>query len=267
MDKSYEDPLYDSDDVAAARASPSRRSSQESAVTPAGIRAPEVKDGYFGYNEEKALHHIEEKLWAQRRGSDAATASRPVSALGSPHMRADADGPPYVGSFKLTAITEPAGQSSQPAEEQPTMAQMPDSTMLSEFMPIFVSLRKCLELRDKYILRSGQNLGFNPKDHDGVFKGLEDDVATVSGVRPDAEHYSPPDSLFKPWRIYPAPPPPHWHWKGTNTLVPSQSGLKNEEDEEFEFENCEIPGPHEWDFELDEKGVYQVYNQTEAEGG
>ena len=31
-------------------------------------------------------------------------------------------------------------------------------------------------------------------------------------------------------------------------------------DEEFDFSMCEIPGPHKWDFSIDEKGVYQVYN-------
>ena len=44
-----------------------------------------------------------------------------------------------------------------------------ESTVLPEFIPIFESFQKCLELRDKYMTVSGQMLGFNPKDHDGHF--------------------------------------------------------------------------------------------------
>ena len=53
-----------------------------------------------------------------------------------------------------------------------------DKAMASEFASIFESLRKCLELRDKYMLVSGQRLGFNPKDHDGHFFGLPDGIGT-----------------------------------------------------------------------------------------
>ena len=133
--------------------------------------------------------------------------------------------------------------------------------MLSEYGPIFESFRKCLELRDKYMRVSGQMLGFNPKDHDGHFTGLDEGIADVSGVRPDVDLTSnhEPTSTFQPWRLYPHPPPPHWHWaeKGAVHHTPSEF-----EDEEFIFENCEIPGPdpNGWDFEVDERGVYQVYD-------
>lgn len=110
------------------------------------------------------------------------------------------------------------------------------------------------------MLRSGQKLGFNPKDHDGIFTGLPDEFASVSGVRPDVSYdaYVPPKEVFKKWRIYPKPPPPHWHWKGPHATVPSHAG-SDQEDEEFEFEQCEMPGPDNWRFEIDEKGVYQVF--------
>ena len=136
--------------------------------------------------------------------------------------------------------------------------------MPSEFIPIFESLGHCLDLRDKYMARSGQKLGFNPRDHDGVFSGLDDDISTVSGVRPDADFASrpPPKSPFKRWRIYPRPPAPHWHWhtRDQDNAVPHHAGEDPLEDEEFDFSMCEIPGPHKWDFSIDEKGVYQVYN-------
>ena len=112
--------------------------------------------------------------------------------------------------------------------------------------------------------RSGQKLGFDPRNHDGVFTGLDDDVTTVSGVRPDADLTSRPrpKSPFNKWRIYPHPPPPHWHWRGhdTDTAIPRSSGPEPAEDEEFDFDMCDIPAAHEWSFAIDEKGVFQVFN-------
>ena len=70
---------------------------------------------------------IEEKMWAQRRrGSDATSASRPISALGSPYMRDDdhLDGM-HIGSFKLPPVMEPEEGHAAPVpppQERWTMA-------------------------------------------------------------------------------------------------------------------------------------------------
>ena len=109
---------------------------------------------------------------------------------------------------------------------------------------------------------AGHMLGFNPKDHDGHFTGLDHTVADVSGVKLDVDLHSVPEpnSLFPPWRIYPKPPPPHWHWS-------DNEGLKHkadDDDEEFIFENCHIPEADDWGFEIDEKGVYQVYEDVQG---
>ena len=114
--------------------------------------------------------------------------------------------------------------------------------------------------------RSGQKLGFNPRDHDGKFGGLDDDIVGVCGVHPDVDFTSrsPPKSPFRKWRIYPRPPPPHWHWKGKGTVVPSNEGYEATEDEEFYFSKCEIPGADTSDFAIDEKGVFQVYSSAEG---
>ena len=239
---------------------------------------------------------IEEKRYAHRRGSDA---TRPVSILGSPMIsKVDTfpDGGSHVGSFKLSAIPEPLLLPESALEttfDKPedhgivngVEASQGKSWILlrlfikcdcgrnflvpvvkipSEHAPIMESFRKCLELRDKYMHISGQQLGFNPKDYDGSFQGLDDSITDVSGVKPNADYSSTEseESQFSPWRIYPKPPPPHWHLREEGA-EPSQ--LSTPGDEEFEFEQCEIPGAHEWDFAIDEKGVYQVYNN--AEGG
>lgn len=140
----------------------------------------------------------------------------------------------------------------------------PDHPVSPEFLKIFKSFEICLALRDKYMRLSQQRLGDNPRDHDGHFSGLDPDIADVSGVKPDANYDSflPPESPFKPWKIYPKPPPPHWHWN--NATDPIGSAPKVAVKEEFVFEECEIPGSHPWGFEIDEKGVYQVYSDVKG---
>lgn len=141
-----------------------------------------------------------------------------------------------------------------------------DFAISPEFAPILDALKKCLELRDKYTLVSGQRLGFNPKDYDGLFTGLRDEASDVGGVRPDAPKSlvdgHPIESSFTPWRIYPRPPPPHWHWTDHSIAGPSHSTTPG--DEEFVFGDCVIPGEDSWGFEIDEKGVYQVYENVDG---
>ena len=136
-----------------------------------------------------------------------------------------------------------------------------DAAIPVELETLFQSFQKCLVLRDKYIQRSRQRLGDNPKDHDGRFNGLDGDSADVSGVRPDANYASEPPlvSPFKPWKIYPKPPPPHWHWTSKEQVAKQTDG-----EEDFKFEDCPIPGSHPWCFVIDDKGVYQVYEQGEG---
>lgn len=106
---------------------------------------------------------------------------------------------------------------------------------------------------------SGQMLGFNPKDHDDHFTGLDSHLADVSGARPDVDPASvpTPESPFKAWNIYPKPPPPHWH-RTEEAAIPHNPAEHVEE--EFSFDKCEIPGPDTKDFEIDERGVYQIYD-------
>jgi len=113
--------------------------------------------------------------------------------------------------------------------------------------------------------KSRQRLGDNPRDHDGKFSGFDDDKADVSGIRADVDAYTPPASPFHPWKIYPRPPPPHWHWTDKDIVKRDRKrdGVEQEE-EEFEFEECPIPESHPWRFEIDEKGVYQVYKDAEG---
>ncbi|KAI0087752.1 hypothetical protein BDY19DRAFT_952999 [Irpex rosettiformis] len=262
--------------------SPSPPSGVES---PNGLHIPERTDGgFFGYSEEKALQQIEEKrvAAAQRRGSDVSnTGGRTMTILSSPlamNISNDAvsDAGSALESLKLTAIPESAAPGPvSPAEDdlsglnQITKVEssipgvIHNGVVVSEFASIFESLKKCLELRDKYMTVSGQMLGFNPKDHDDHFSGLNSHLADVGGARPDVDPSGvpTPKSPFKPWRIYPKPPPPHWHWSDS-THVQHKAG--DDVEEEFDFSSCSIPGPDAKDFEMDERGVYQVYDDLTA---
>jgi AMP deaminase len=124
----------------------------------------------------------------------------------------------------------------------------------------FEHFRRCIGLRDKYIARSLQRLGDNPRDHDGNFKGIAEGFADVSGVKPNVDLTSARalESLYEPWKIYPKPPPPHWHFSPKKDVF-TADGHVTPGDEEFDFSTCQIPGPQSWEFEIDSKGVYQVY--------
>ncbi|KZS92191.1 AMP deaminase [Sistotremastrum niveocremeum HHB9708] len=113
---------------------------------------------------------------------------------------------------------------------------------------MYSALNKCLELRDKYISISLQNIGDNPRDYDGASKHPD----------PKKTH----DANLKPWKIYPKPPPPHWHWTDKSKVISGEPA--HESEEEFDFAKCDIPRSDEWTFEVDERGVYQVYDTAKG---
>jgi AMP deaminase len=144
-----------------------------------------------------------------------------------------------------------------------------ETVITSELASLFQSLGQCLDLRDKYIVKSLQRLGDNPRDYDGHFAGLDDGMAEVSTVRPDSNFRSnqPPPSPFEPWKIYPSPPPPQWHRTDTEKVVPADGSNPYRATSEFVYEDCPIPGPHSWGFAIDEQGVFQVYEDVQGDFG
>lgn len=206
---------------------------------------------------------MEEQKWAQRRTSDAA------------HSQADSTS--LSASFKLSSIREalqiPTTEelhsspfSDDEDKEQVSDAQHHMDTMINpELARVVQSFQKCLELRDKYITKSLQRLGDNPRDHDGVFHGVAESLADVSGVKPDVDHSlaASLSSPHEPWVIYPSPPPPHWRFTAVKTVISADGRVTP--DGQFNFSQCQIPGNHDWEFEIDDKGVYQVYTNADAE--
>jgi AMP deaminase len=143
-----------------------------------------------------------------------------------------------------------------------------------------------------------QRLGDNPRDHDGTFAGFNPPhKADVNGLRPDVDPYNaderPEGVESMRWNIYPSPPPRHWHWKAPGQ-TPGEGGEGYDESqrgpdgqikgvpvdtyaqekakaretngsEGFDMADCEIPGADNrgWAFEMDESGVYQIYEKLE----
>lgn len=139
---------------------------------------------------------------------------------------------------------------------------MTDTTMSGELQALYDSLRKCLDFRDKYMRLSRQRLGDNPRDHDDTFTGLDEDILDVGGVRADADYASKakPERQFPAWKIYPEPPPPHWHFKDDAAVALQEASITTSAKEAFDYSTCEIPGEDDRVFEIDERGVYQVYS-------
>ncbi|CAK5277411.1 unnamed protein product [Mycena citricolor] len=227
----------------------------DTTVTPDGLQEeasqlllPQSRDGFFGYSEEKTLQHIEEKYWAHRRGSETASEGTAAS---------------FVGSFKLSTLHSPAAPppgefpsgghpfvEDDEEEDGQDAGSVPDVAVTPELAQLFQSFQRCLQLRDKYILKSRQRLGDDPRHYDGSFPGLDD------------MHADPP-ARPEPWKIYPKPPPPHWHW--TDTAVVSTDGQSDPKGDNFRFEDSTIPGSHPYTFQIDEKGVIQVYGDSATE--
>lgn len=206
---------------------------------------------------------MEEQKWTQRRTSDVAHPQADSTSLSSSFILSS------IREALQTETTEelhPSPFSDDEDKEQVSDAQRHMDTMINpEFARVVQSFQKCLELRDKYITKSLQRLGDNPRDHDGVFHGVVEGLADVSGVKPDVNQAlaASPKSPHKPWDIYPKPPPPHWHFTAKETAISADGRVTP--DDQFNFSQCQIPGNHDWEFEIDDKGVYQVY--TNAEGG
>lgn len=132
-----------------------------------------------------------------------------------------------------------------------------DSNVTTELHAIYSNIQKILDLRHKYMRLSLQGPADNPRDDPG-------------------------------WGIYPAPPNPVWHGNkerknatgeesgnektpSTSQTLPNKPPRKMGQDigEDFDFEECfPLPEASEMTFQLDEGGVYQVYEtSTSAELG
>ncbi|KAF9242614.1 AMP deaminase [Melanogaster broomeanus] len=237
--------------------------------TKSGLLIPESRDGFYGYNDEKSLQQMEERKWAHRRTSEVSTVAIPGLSDSTSSL---------AGGFGLSAIrgalqsqmnedqsiASPCFEDEDKVHTVEPQLQM-HASITPEMAHTFQQFQRCLELRDKFIARSLQRLGDNPRDHDGQFNGIAEGYADVSGVKPNvgfADASYVPDSPYQPWNIYPG-----LHLR-TGTFPPKKMCLpltvmSLQTMRSLIFQSVEIPGPHAWEFEIDDKGVYQVYRAAE----
>ncbi|KAI8084610.1 uncharacterized protein BX664DRAFT_337381 [Halteromyces radiatus] len=114
-----------------------------------------------------------------------------------------------------------------------------DSAITAELRELYVHLRRCLDLREKYMRLSCQRLSDDPKN------------------KPD-------------WNIYPPPPPASWPLPPEPELTKLKQKEKEREADpvgsvgsDFRFEDCHIPGKHEYTFGRNQEGFYQVYKNEQ----
>ncbi|KAF8264766.1 hypothetical protein EI94DRAFT_1591743 [Lactarius quietus] len=262
----------DSSSSSSVEASPTFTPTQGSKRSP-GLQIPEPTDGYFTYIEEKTLRHIEERVLSHRRQSQQSEATASVSGASFLDHAPDQAAASHPGLNGLKSPQNVDGTDSGAVfvddEEsvvsfEPTKEHIEAPVVSSEITPeisnMFVLLRQCLDLRDKYMAASSQRLGDNPRDHDCVFRGIPEGISDVMGVRPEAASaYMPAEEQFEPWRIHPRPPAPQWQWTADKEAVLSETVPPRDV---FDFSQIEIPEAHEWEFDIDDKGVYQVYHDA-----
>ncbi|KAG9099024.1 AMP deaminase [Ceratobasidium sp. UAMH 11750] len=246
--------------------------------------------GFFEYHEEKRMQNLEEKLLAHHHSSQDGMShvggirSR-ASSFAPGSLKVDPTGDGDRQTFTLddqakegvarsqawlrASLLSPhlasEDESAVVSELQASHGQLPVPPLTAELKELYASFQRCLDIRDKYMAVSLQRLGDNPRDYDGVFTGSP--PANSTGHPPDP-HATPrvatSDSpKLQPWKIYPSPPPPHWKFKAPNARTPEASH-QEDGDVPFEFSTCEIPAAGPWEWEMDEKGVFQVYENATA---
>ncbi|GAB5591473.1 AMP deaminase [Umbelopsis nana] len=115
------------------------------------------------------------------------------------------------------------------------MLRETDDDISNELQKLYTNFQRCLDLRDKYMEASCQRQFDNPKDQDE-------------------------------WEIYPPPPSPSWPLPPPEELQSrKERELAREADpagfvgSDFDISQCKIPEADQFIYELDDTGVFQVY--------
>ncbi|CAO3689884.1 unnamed protein product [Umbelopsis vinacea] len=113
-----------------------------------------------------------------------------------------------------------------------------DDDISNELQKLYTNFQRCLDLRDKYMEASCQRQFDNPKDQDD-------------------------------WEIYPPPPAPSWPLPPPEELQRrKERELKREADpvgfvgSDFDISHCKMPETDQFIYELDDTGVFQVYESS-----
>ncbi|SGZ49888.1 CIC11C00000004389 [Sungouiella intermedia] len=136
--------------------------------------------------------------------------------------------------FPSTASHNNNRGSTNAKDPKATGNALPEEYPSDELIELFCNVRKCLDLRHKYLDRSHQrNDGDNPKN------------------KPD-------------WVIYPPPPKPTYKLKNRFNQLPGE----DLEEETFDYSKCYIPdgeAANRYELKLDDGDVYQVHDKMTGE--
>ncbi|KAG8860865.1 AMP deaminase [Tulasnella sp. 330] len=239
----------------------------------------EPRDGLFDYREEKTMmlgnHHVQPGAWPGSQNSPPHVSlieeARSEASRRNSTIKRDVTSKPLIHDWMKNQ--EGPDQESEVVVERDLGAKT-HLAFTPELKELYLSFQKCLDIRDKYMKASLQRLGDNPRDHDGVFKGFDNDACDVSGVRHDfhANDLVPAkEQMRESWKIYPEPPPPHWRWQADADPVPAGHATADESrlhirGDSFDYTKCMIPDGDPCTFQLDDRGVYQVYEESAASG-
>ncbi|KAF9196764.1 AMP deaminase [Haplosporangium sp. Z 11] len=181
---------------------------------------------FYSYHAEKALKLEDNKYLAH----ETHTPSKPVTGLSTLPRKNNAAMLFDTTPENLRKLDADAGFMDETKTDENTKPNFaPNDEITQELQSLYTNFQKCLDMREKYMKVSCQRVGDNPNDKDD-------------------------------WVIYPPPPPPSWpitENKGRVTDGPDSIG------NDFFREEVPIPGPCNHVFEMDDTGVYQVYETQE----
>ncbi|CAJ0756988.1 17039_t:CDS:10 [Entrophospora sp. SA101] len=183
---------------------------------------------YYSYHVDKTIQSNDSAYWARRSKTMMTTTSEhslePNSTSSASHAT--------TVSGSLVEDRDGVGVEVDNGKFNDT-AEVAEKQIKEELNNLYTDFHKCLELRDKYMKFSLQRLGDNPKDHED-------------------------------YKIYPSPPAPSsaadYYAKHSNLNKKKAVKIVGED---FHVEECEIPGDHQYVYELSTDGVYYVYKSEE----
>ncbi|KAF9175632.1 AMP deaminase [Mortierella sp. AD011] len=122
-----------------------------------------------------------------------------------------------------------AGTMDKRIKGQPKPSFSPKADVTQELHELYTDFQKCLDIRERYMALSCQRIGDNPSDDDD-------------------------------WIIYPPPPPPLWGTADHRGHIIDGTGSVGKD---FVLEDVPIPGACDYCFELDDRGIFNVYETKE----
>ena len=180
------------------------------------------EDPYYDYHHEK--HYLDE---AQKNVVHASPALSSLSGSYHAMPNFSLNDDRHQDDRSRSAMYAAANELGLPLTTENEALE--DDVLVPELLGIYASLRKCIELRHRYLRQSLQQEGDNPKD-------------------------------LSTWEIYPPQPPPAWQPISADGILqpyvkPAPEDIPGHN---FDLARCQIPESDALNYDMDSQGVYQV---------